>query len=186
VQNAARTTLPPHAIVEGKIKQFDIVKSAVTHLVQETKVQGLKTAVAFPASGIVTHRLKFPAALRRQEYETEIRMNIDRYVSGNIDDICFDFAKVETGQKDHHDILLVTAPYEQVNLYATIATQAGLSVRIVDVDSYALHRVQEKLSVNDPFQDMQFAPHFNHENFKSQAQHFLVCYGLMMRENTRW
>ncbi len=183
LEDFASVTLPSEAILNGKIKQFRLVQSLVTQLVKKTKSQGCCAAIALPSQSVLSQRIKMSAALRPLEREAEIAANLTHYFPAVTEDLHFDFVEMDAGFSEVQEVLLVGASSEQVNTYLTIAEQAGLSVKIVDVDSYAKQRfVAETIE----FQQLQIASSLNTQQWQQVATQFSVSCGLAMRSLPVW
>lgn len=140
IEKLALASLPPGAIEDGKIKQFNIVLSVLSRLVQKTKTQAALTAIALPANSVINSKITLAANFEEGECETEISSNVNRYFPGATDDICFDFVTINPIDEENNEVLLVASRSEQLNAYVNVVKQAGLKIKIVDVDSYALIR----------------------------------------------
>jgi Tfp pilus assembly PilM family ATPase len=140
ILNHAILPLPPLAIVEGKVKRFDLVQAALQTLVANTGTAGLPAAIALPANSVITKRIPLAACLSEWECEMEIQTNLPRYLPGMTEELYLDFCRLPTANASLHDILLIAARAEEVQTYITLLSDARLHVKIVDVDSYALLR----------------------------------------------
>jgi type IV pilus assembly protein PilM len=136
----AISPLPSQAIVAGRVKRFDLVQSALRTLVANTGTAGLPAAIALPANSVITKRIPLDACLSDWECEVEIQMNLSRYLPGMTEALYLDFARQPAEGAALHDILLVAARAEEVQMYITLLKAARLHVKIVDVDSHALLR----------------------------------------------
>jgi type IV pilus assembly protein PilM len=140
VENVASIELPAQAIVDGHIKQFDLVQEGLSSLVRNTKTRGAPAAIALPATLVMTQRIKLAAELTADECEAEISENLARYLPITAEELCFDFVNLPVIESTTQEILLIASRQEPLNTYVRLVSAAGLKLRLVDVDSYALLR----------------------------------------------
>jgi type IV pilus assembly protein PilM len=140
VLNHAILPLPELAIVEGKVKRFDLVQSALRTLVANTGTAGLPAAIALPANSVMIKRIPLAAGLSEWECEMEIQTNLPRYLPGMTEELYLDFCRLPAADAAEHDVLLVAARAEEVQMYIALLSDVRLHVKIVDVDSHALLR----------------------------------------------
>ena len=140
VINACSASLPPDVIVDGKIKRTDIVLRVLQELVHKTQTQGLLTVFAMPMQSVLTKRITLLRSLSRDEREVEIQMNLNRYLQDVSEKMCFDFVVLQQIDQDQDEVLLLATREEQMNTYQKVIDQAGLQVRVVDIDCYTIAR----------------------------------------------
>lgn len=146
VENFAIASLPPGVVKEGKIIEFSNFTAVLERLVRETKTAGSHAAMALPANRVISKRIKLSAKLPPEEYEAVITANFPHYFPGLQDELCFDYA-VFAGTPP--EALVVAARLEQLNSYIQAADRAGLKIKIVDVDIYALVRAARGYETTD-------------------------------------
>jgi type IV pilus assembly protein PilM len=140
ILNHAILPLSEQVIVEGKVKRFDLLQSALRTLVANTGTAGLPAAIALPANSVITKRIGLAASLSEWECEMEIQTNVSRYLPGMSEELYLDFCRLPTTNVSEHEFLLVAARAEEVQMYITLLSDACLHIKIVDVDSHALLR----------------------------------------------
>lgn len=140
IENFTIVPLPSHAVVDGKLKQSDVVLAAVSQAVRETKVQGCDAALALPASSVISKRIKLSKTIQPQEREAEIHANLKHYLPGIKDTLCLDFVELGLIDAELLEILLVATRLEQLQAYFNLVQSAGLVPKIIDVDCYAVAR----------------------------------------------
>jgi type IV pilus assembly protein PilM len=180
VENFAIAPLPTGAIVEGKIRQFDVVLAATKRLVKQTMAQGLKTSLAVSASAVMSKRVTLSARLSNAEREAVIHQHLPHYFPESDGALCFDFARLNLLLPDQEEVLVVAASIEQLNAYVMIASLSGLKVSVVDVDFYA----QKRALAWQEVKKSQLLPQLNAAVFHEQDAKLMVCRGLAMRSVT--
>lgn len=131
--------LSQNCIQDGKIVNLDLFATTLKKLVQETKTKGNLAAVAIPAQHVMTKRLQLPNFSHHEEYEAEIHTHFDRYVPGMSGEVCFDYHIMEKDTQ-HSTLQFVATKQDIVDTYRDVINQAGLKLKIIDVDSYAIVR----------------------------------------------
>lgn len=132
--------LPHGAIKDGKINNATLIRERMGQILRILDVQNDEAAIALPANSVITKRIKLSTSLSDEEQEAEIAANLKHYFPGMIDDVCFDFAPVGMRDDEFYDVLVAVARREQLNDYVDVVEQAGLAVKVVDMDSLALAR----------------------------------------------
>lgn len=130
-------------MAENRLKEPAIAQDAITQLVLATKTQGHDAAIALPVSTIISKRIKLYPAMTDEECEMEILSNLNQYFPGLAEDLCFDYQKVA-----EDEFFVVAARREQVSEYVDLVNHAGLQVKVMDVDSFALARAVDLLNVD--------------------------------------
>jgi type IV pilus assembly protein PilM len=123
VEKYAVAPLPAGAVSQGKIRQMEIVQTALNQLVQETGTAKCPAAMALPVNAVITKRVLAPLV-----------DDITHYFPGIQDTLCFDYVT------DEKELLLVASRSELLNQYRCLLEAAELKMKIVDVDTYALLR----------------------------------------------
>ncbi len=121
----------------------------IKKLVKEMRAENAYTALGFPASQVITKRIRLAAFLSEVEREVDVFNNLGHYFPGINEPLHVDFIKL-SHEAEEDDVLLVAARREQVNAYIAFAEQAELKVRVVDVDVYAIARAMNLTEVSEP------------------------------------
>ena len=129
--------IPADLIMDGKIDQSTRMIDIIKRLVEMAHAENCDTAIGLPASFVIRKKIKLPDYLTDKECEAEISGNIERYVPGIHEELNFDYVRLMGQEKN---MLLIAARTAQIKSFVTIVEAAGLKVRVVDVDIYALAR----------------------------------------------
>lgn len=142
------------AMNDGKIMQPEKISAALSEWAHATDNQGNAAAIALPAHCVISKKIPLAPGLQALEQEAEIAAQLTTYFPGTAEPLCFDFAYLKNDlQQDY--FLLVAARSERLNQYTDVVSQAGLTVKIVDVDMYALARgMSYALSCEDKIKTM--------------------------------
>jgi Tfp pilus assembly PilM family ATPase len=132
--------LPAHAIVEGRIKLPESVIQTLRTLVQKTHTQHLSTCMTLPAQGVISKRFQWLKKLTSKEQKRQAEEQLVSHFPGFSHELCYDYNILSELDDSHENVLLVATRQEQLNDYIHVAERAELSVKIIDVDTYALAR----------------------------------------------
>jgi type IV pilus assembly protein PilM len=131
--------LPLGSIQAGKIHNPNLIQTELAKIVAELDLLGVAAAIALPTKIVITKKIKLPAGLNEEECEAEIISNLNQFFPGLTEQLSFDFTLVKT-TPNVDEILLTAVRKPDMQLYVDIVEQAGLEVKVVDVDAYALAR----------------------------------------------
>ncbi len=140
VINFAVAPLPKDAILDGRIKHFESVQKTLKQLVTKTQTKCLPAVIAIPFTHVITKKIKLDSHIEESEYWDEISTHLSTYLPGMSEEMCFDFVKLQSDRVEHTELLLVACREELLNLYSAVVKEAGLTLRIIDIDLYALIR----------------------------------------------
>ncbi|MBV8802092.1 MAG: pilus assembly protein PilM [Gammaproteobacteria bacterium] len=132
--------LPANAIVDGKIKAPEQVAQGLRAIIQRTNTENASACLALPIQCVITKRIKL---LKKLSIKQQIEEYMAKHFPGVSHDLCYDYTTLSdlSGEDNlYENILLVAARQEQLNDYVKLVEQAGLRVKTVDVDIYALAR----------------------------------------------
>ncbi len=124
---------------DGKIHHVAESIAVIKKLSTSILAGNIATAISFPVSQVIQKRIKIAAYLNEIELETEIKENLEHYLAGGNEPLSFDYVHLAKDEKEY-ELLLVAARRHLLNAYVELVRQAGLNVRAVDVDVYALAR----------------------------------------------
>lgn len=189
VDNFAIAPLPSGAMVDGKIKQPDEVQSILHDLVKKSEAMGAFTAISLPESSVIHKRFKVVAGLPEEDTEREVKAIFNRNFHGIGQDYYLDFTVLPSRDAMEDEVMVVAAHHELVNSYLSTVSCAGLMVKVVDIDTFALKRVMTFSSSNtnaNPFEKMALADGVDEQLLRFFTPRLLVCCGLAIREMPKW
>lgn len=140
VESYAVEALPPNAVVEKAIADVDAVANAIRAAVKRARTKTKLAAVAVPASMAISKTITMPANLGEEEMQAQIELQADQYVPYPLEEVNLDFQVL--GPSSHSqgdvDVLLVASRSENVDARVSALEAAGLTAKVVDVESYAM------------------------------------------------
>ncbi|HEU0197313.1 MAG TPA: type IV pilus assembly protein PilM [Nevskiaceae bacterium] len=125
-----------------------IIKQAVKHSGSNAHF----AAVAMPSPLINDKTISLAAGLREQDMEDQINAEFDQHISQPRADVQLDFIRGEATTDDESsvEVQLVASRKEYVEARVAAVETAGLTVRVVDAETYALEGAVELLAAQLP------------------------------------
>ena len=140
VESYAVEALPPNAVTDKQITDPQLVASAISRAVSRSGSRTRQAAVAVSGTSVISKIIQMPAALTEDELEEQIRAEADVYIPYPIDEVNIDFEVIGLNPKntESYDVLLAACRKEQVDQRCAAVELAGLTPRVVDIETYAL------------------------------------------------
>jgi len=145
--------LPQDAIVEGSIKEMEIVSSAIKTLYKHLKVKNKNVVTSISGYSVIVKKI---SVQKRGEAELEatIQDEAEQYIPFDINDVNLDYeilspieGKEEEGKakedKGFMDVMLVAAKKDIVEDYVSLLHLTGLNPAMLDVDAFAVQNAFE-------------------------------------------
>jgi Tfp pilus assembly PilM family ATPase len=140
--------LPEGVVVDGKIIVADKLTATIQTLTQRFALQGHPVVLALPVQSVISKRIQLMKNQTQVNRQKEIAENLTRYFPGVTQELCYDYVVLPAVDLLRENALLVATRYEQLNDYVNVVERAGLTVKIVDVDIYALVRAVKFITAN--------------------------------------
>lgn len=150
--------LPQDAIVEGSIKEMEIVSSAIKTLYKHLKVKNKNVVTSISGYSVIVKKI---SVQKRGEAELEatIQDEAEQYIPFDINDVNLDYEVLSpSGEKEEDkgakedrgfmDVMLVAAKKDIVEDYVSLLHLTGLSPAILDVDAFAVQNAFELSSAS--------------------------------------
>ncbi len=148
--------LPQNAIVEGSIKEMEIVSSAIKELYKQLKIKNKNVAASISGYSVIVKKITIS---RRGEAELEYTINeeAEQYIPFDISDVNLDYEVLsapETGSPEGDegdmaglmDVMLVAAKKDIVDDYVSLLQLSGLNPVVLDVDAFSAQNAFEMAS----------------------------------------
>ena len=144
--------LPPDAIVEGSIKEIEVVASAIKNLYKNLKVKNRKVATSISGYSVIVKKIELPTK-EGGDLEATIQEKAEQYIPFDINDVNLDYDLLSPGPEEGSaesskptEVMLVAAKKDMVEEYVGLLQLAGLSPMVLDVDAFALQNAFEMSS----------------------------------------
>lgn len=149
LKNFGTIGLPQDAIVEGSIKEMEIVSAALKNLLQNLKIKNKNVAVSVSGYSVIVKKITIPRKEER-ELEGSIQSEAEQYIPFDINDVNLDYQilysggeEEEEGKESYMDVLLVAAKKDIVEEYISLLHLTELNPAILDIDAFALQNTFE-------------------------------------------
>jgi type IV pilus assembly protein PilM len=152
--------LPKDAVVEGTVREIEIVASAIKNLYKNLKVKNKNVAIAISGFSVIVKKINI-AKREESELEGSIHDEAEQYIPFDISDVNLDYEilsgrgeEPEPADEDESDdegvmdVMLVAAKKDIIEDYVSLIHLAGLTPVLVDVDAFALQNAFE-MSMQD-------------------------------------
>ncbi len=151
--NAAIMPLPPEAIVDNSLMDTAAVVDAVKSLVDSLGIKIKDAACSISGNAVIIRKIILPA-MTTEELEDQISWEAEQYIPFDIKDVYIDFQILGPDPIDPSKIqvLLVASKKDIINDYCAVFSDAGLSLNVMDVDSFAVQNAFELNS--EPCEDV--------------------------------
>ncbi|MBN2124568.1 MAG: type IV pilus assembly protein PilM [Deltaproteobacteria bacterium] len=148
--------LPHDAIVEGAVKEMEIVSAAIKSLLKNLRIKNKNVATSISGYSVIVKKISIG---KREEAELEksIHEEAEQYIPFDINDVNLDFevlgglgegekGEEEAEEREHADlmdVMLVAAKKDVVDDYVSLLHLTGLNPVVLDVDAFALQNAFE-------------------------------------------
>jgi Tfp pilus assembly PilM family ATPase len=132
--------LPAGIFADGKVKHWNALQTELALMVAQHQLQQLPTTIALPTTLVRMQKLILAQDLSEQAIETEIYLHMQRELPGMTDTLYADFAIFPSALPTMQEIYFTVTRQEYITRYKTCVNAAGLQLKIIDIDSYALQR----------------------------------------------
>jgi type IV pilus assembly protein PilM len=150
LRNFGMVGLPPDAIVEGAIKEMEIVSSAIGNLFKNLKVKNKNVATSISGFSVIVKKITV-SSQAESELESTIQDEAEQYIPFDINEVNLDFdilsqtqpsegSEKEGGKEssERMEVMLVAAKKDIIDDYVSLLQLAGLNPAVLDVDAFAL------------------------------------------------
>jgi type IV pilus assembly protein PilM len=154
LKNFGMIGLPREAIVEGSIKEMEIVSAALKNLLKNLKIKNKNVATSISGYSVIVKKITIPQK-GEEDLEGSIQSEAEQYIPFDISDVNLDFQilgleKEETGEEKEEeekeelmDVLLVAAKKDIVEEYISLFHLTELNPIVLDIDAFALQNAFE-------------------------------------------
>ncbi|MEX0729570.1 MAG: pilus assembly protein PilM [Aquisalimonadaceae bacterium] len=139
VESYAVEPLPANAVVEKSIANIDAVAATIKAAVKRSQTKLKTVALAVPGSSAISKTITMPSDLGEDEMEAQIQLQADQYVPYPLEEVSLDYQVLGPSEDNPStlDVLLVASRAENVEVRVDACEAAGLTARVMDVESFA-------------------------------------------------
>jgi len=159
LKNFGTIGLPKDAIVEGTIKEIEIVASSIKNLFKMLHVKNKNVAASISGFSVIPKKISI-SKRDESELESSIQEEAEQYIPFDISDVNLDYeiltseeeevepeTETEEGAKAQDsglmDVMLVAAKKDIIDDYMSLIHLAGLNPVVLDVDAFAIQNAFE-------------------------------------------
>ncbi len=144
LMSMAEVPLPRDAIVENTIIDSAAISDALAEALRRARPSTKNAALAVSGNAVIIKSFKMPLTTEF-ELEAQIEYEADQYVPYDIDDVFLDFhiQGISADDPEQMDVVLVACKREVVEDYQQVLNEAGLHVKCMDCDVFALENAAE-------------------------------------------
>jgi type IV pilus assembly protein PilM len=155
LKNFGMIGLPREAIVEGAIREIEIVSAAIKNLLKNLKIKNKNVATSVSGYSVIVKKISI-AKRENFEMESTIQEEAEQYIPFDIHDVNLDFEILSATEDQNFDeseekkqesglmdVMLVAAKKDVVEDYISLLQITGLTPAVLDVDAFALQNAFE-------------------------------------------
>ncbi len=148
VESYALIPFPQDLMVDKQIANIDIIANAIKLAVKQSGTKNRQACVAVAGSAVMSKVLSLPGSLIAEEMEEQILLEADEYIPYALDEVNLDFEvqQVSENNAERVDVLLAASRRENVDERIEVLDKAGLKVKIVDVEAFAMENAVSLLA----------------------------------------
>jgi len=153
--------LPHNAIVEGSIKEMDIVALAIKNLFKNLKITNKNIATSISGYSVIVKKISINYR-DESELESTIHDEAEQYIPFDISDVNLDYEILSGGEEEFEeeegkdeertrgegtgmmDVMLVAAKKDIVDDYVGLLGLARINPIVLDVDAFAIQNAFEQ------------------------------------------
>lgn len=130
------------AISGRQILDYKSVTNSIKLAIEQAQATSRRTAVALPATAVITRTLNLPRDLTEKELESQIYLEASQHIPYALNEVALDFQRLPplTEQDTHQAVLLVASRKELTNQLDKLLLDAGLEPVAIDTESFAIER----------------------------------------------
>jgi len=137
--------IPSGVIVDGIVENTSALSAAVKELFHNSGCKGKGIVTSLSGGSVIVKKVTL-AQMEEKDLRDLIRDEAGKYLPfDNMDDVNYDFQILGDNEYNPNqmEVIIVAAKKADVNSYLDARTAAGLTVTIMDVDSFALETMYE-------------------------------------------
>ena len=131
------------AIVDGEIMDRQMVHEAIVNLMESRQIKTKEVVTAVSGRAVIVKKILMDR-LNEDDAKEAIQWEAEQHVPYDVNDVSLDFQIINPNvDQKKMQVLLVAAKKDMIQNHAEIIREAGLSPRVIDVDSFAIQNAVE-------------------------------------------
>ena len=152
VLSYASEALPSDAVADDQVVNPEALAATMTRALERAGTRTRDAAIAVSGPTVISKVIDMPADLSDEDMEQQIGFDAEQYIPHAIDEVNLDFQVLERDptNPDVNRVLLVACRRENIETRIGALDMAGVKVKIVDVEEYALQNASTLLIEQTP------------------------------------
>ncbi len=140
VEAFAVEPVPEGAVAEGNVADPEKAAEALKRAIKISGTKAKHCAMMVSGSAVITKVINLPADLSEEEIEGQIEVEAGQYIPYPREEVSLDFEVLGPSPRnaDLLEIMLAASKTEHVEMRRAVADMAGLTVKVVDVEAFAI------------------------------------------------
>ena len=140
VEHYAIEPLPANAVVDKNIADPEAVGEAIRRAIARSGSKARHAVGAVAGSAVITQLIPMPNDLTEDDLESQVELEAGNYIPYPIEEVSLDFEVMGPmpGNDDMLQVLLVASRSENVETRASALELGGLTVSVMDVETFAI------------------------------------------------
>ena len=138
----------PETVVDGQIVDAGAMAATLAQL-RKSGASAKHVATAVGGHSVIVKKVTMPS-LTDEELELRLQAEAEQYIPFEMSEVNLDYQILDVDENGSMEVLLVAVKREKVNNYTNACNLAGLSVRIMDHDPFAVQNCFEYNYRPDP------------------------------------
>ncbi len=136
--------LPPEAIVDNSIMDAVAITDALTGVLESLKLKHKGAATSVAGHSVIIRKIQLPL-MAEEELESQLQFEAEQYIPFDVADVYIDFQILGPDAKDpsQMNVILVAAKRDFIEDYQALFGDAGLQLRVLDIDCFAVENMME-------------------------------------------
>lgn len=142
VESFSFETLEPEIIEEKVIKKRELLAEALQRMIRNAKTPTRNVAIALSDSLVISKIIQVEAGLRDDQIGERINIDAEKYIPYPLEEVHLDYTVLgpHHDSNELEDVLLVACRSETITSLVDTISLAGLTAKVVEVESYATER----------------------------------------------
>lgn len=152
VDNFLILPIPAGMIVKNEIKNTSALGLLLKDALRQTEIETKDVALSIPRASVIIKNINVDKRLNSEDIESRAWVEAHRHFPDLVGDIYLDFSMIGPSAQDSSqlELMLVICRKDQIKPYLEILRHAGLTPKIVDVNSFALERALAIIARSTP------------------------------------
>lgn len=148
VSRYAIKSLPRKAVQEHAIVDAEQVSDSIRSVVKRAGSKRKHAAIAIPGAHVMSKTIGMPSGMTDEELEQQIEFEADHYIPYPLEEVNLDFAVLGRSKQnpEEDDVLISACRRVVMDDYVATVEGAGLELKVVDVDTFAMERAFELIA----------------------------------------